>query len=341
MPMPLDQTQVLTLARDASSAGRGRLLALLSRAVLDERDSRPAELALFFDIVRIILPRVGSLERRGFSELAADRTPFPHDLLLSLAHDEIRVAEPVLMRAIGLAEPDLLDIATNRDDGHRLAIAARPVVSARLTGVLVGRGGRAVLRRLIDNLGAELDAEALRELQKRASLDRDLRNGLEQREARTGAANRRATEGAARPALPVLPTIATAVPVTPQRPIDPVVADLIERVRLGATTLRDVVVDLADGDRHTDLACFLGRIADIDESQVMRVLVRADANGIAMLARGLDLDADAFAHVVDLRRRRLRLNTRQARWEREAFDRIDRDEARGLLAGTGGARRSA
>ena len=344
--MALDSTHLDLLARDPSSTGRGRLLSDLTRLILVERDPDATELEIFFDIVRAILATAAASDRREFAEVAADRRAVPHDIILVLAEDEIRVAEPVLERSVDLTDLDLIALAETRGDEHRLAIAARVSLSGPVTDVLVRTGSNAVLHRLGSNPGAEFTEAGARALQSRAEVDEDLfrilierpdlaevlarcmRDTLRRIVEKSRTSHEQAVAAARGTAEDSAVVVAEAHPALDERPD---LRSLLEQIRARTTTLSAVVADLADTDRHADIALLLGEISGIDESQIMRVLVRADSVGIATVARGLAIDDGAYAKIVELRQRRLKFSSGQARFEREHYARIDAEEARATI----------
>jgi hypothetical protein len=327
--MQPNQAKLDDLARDASSRGRGRLLIDLTRLVLSDRAMEGRELEMFFDIVRSILPESAVVYRRRFSETAADHQAVPIDVLMTLAGDEIAVAAPVLVRSRGLTDPHLVDIARGESDDHRLAIAARTSVSGEVTEVLVRLGSRAVLHRLGGNVGALFNNAAIEEIGRRAEGDDALVRLL---------GSRRDLGAYFDGDVHIAPPPRTAsgkggsVPGHVSRSENVGVSRLLADMREGKRKPDDIVVELANADRHADLARFLGEIAEIDESQILRVLVRADANGIATVMRGLDFSPETYVRVVELRRRKLRFSAAQARWENEHFVRLDVVEARVTLS---------
>ena len=365
--MALDSTHLDLLARDTSTTGRGRLLGDLTRLILVDRDADETELEIFFDIVRAILSTAAASDRREFAEVAADHGKVPHDVILILAEDEIRVAEPVLQRSVDLTDLDLISLAETKGDEHRLAIAARVSLSGAVTEVLVRHGSDAVLHRLGNNPGAAFDHDTVREMQHRAERDEELFRILIERPdladvlarcmrdtlrriVEKSRASHETAVAAARAASPGGPKIldaanpsdvaAAARPGTARSHLAdrPDVARLATRIAAGEMTLDAAVVELADADHHADLACLLGEIAGIDESQVVRVLVRADSVGIATVARGLGVGEGAYARIVELRLRRLKFSTGQARFEREHYGRVDADEARATITQHGARR---
>lgn len=344
--MALDPKHLDMLARDGSAAGRGRLLSDLSRLILIERDADDVELAIFFDIVRAILASAAPSDRREFAETAADHAAVPHDLVLLLALDEIRVAEPVLIRSLALTDPDLVGIVEQRSSDHHFAIAGRGRLTAEVTETLVRLGTAEVIRRVGANRGATFGDRVLTQLQRRAETDEELfrilidRTDLPELLVRSMRDTLRRV-GEARGSARSAPFgDAHALGAASSAAERPDVMRLFGRVHSDSMSLGEAVIELADADRPADLACLIGLVSEIDESQVLRVLVRADGFGIASVARGLDLGAEVFEHLIGLRRRCLRLSDGEARYESERFAGLDADEARNLVAAAHRARRA-
>lgn len=325
--MTIESNRFVVLARHDGTAARGRLLTMLSGEILDSRDRTESEVAIFFDISRLLIEQVDRVARRAFSEKVASSAECPHDILLRLAGDDIIVAEPVLVHGARLDEADLIDLAASRGSAHRAAIALRRDLSPLLARTLIQAGDREVFLRLGANRTIVLDAELLRSFRLRAETDQRLREILDARPEFRAGANHVGGKVDRRNAR------------TPRigEPAEDVAA-IVARLQAGAITIDSAVVELADADRQADLVALFGRLAGIDPTGVMRVLVRRDVEGIATLAGALDVGQESFARVVELRRRRLGFSTSQARWEREAYRRIDRVGARTTLAQVGGRR---
>lgn len=362
--MDIEADRLFDMARDRSSAARGRLLTLLTGLVLGDVGHATRERDIFFDIVRDLIENVPQADRERLSQVAADLEHFPRDLLIRLAADDIAVAEPVLARAVGFLDDDLIDLATRCGDDHRAAIAVRRAVSRRLSRVLVRLGDGEVLRRLGANRGAEFSDDDIHALHLRSESDPVLRDALNARDDLRDAllrVLRRMMERAVGEVRPRSRGLSARGDLHPVHGVgeppaaaadedhhaapsgkeeDHGVAVLIELVRSGKRTVDAVVVELADADRHADLARFLGTMADIDESGVLRVLVRSDVDGIALLAGGLAIAEAAFERLIELRRRKLRFSATQVKWEREAYRKLDRENARATLDQLGRRRRS-
>lgn len=156
------QTHLVQDLQDAiSNASSGRRAAALRKVtdLLIDQGERlsDVQVALFGDVL------IGLVEECEPSVLAelGDRlasTPFaPLPVLLWLArHPDAEVAAPVLVRAAGLSDDELLDLAGSRGKDHQLAIAGRAELAAALTEVLIELGDRDVRYRVVSNDGAKI-----------------------------------------------------------------------------------------------------------------------------------------------------------------------------------------
>ncbi len=107
----------------------------------------------------------------------------PRGLVGQLAHeDEIAIAGPLLRRSPVIDEQMLIEIASEKSQGHLLAMAERPTLSSNLTDVIVARGDRNVVRRTAGNAGANFSPGGYSTLIKRAGQDGVLTIRLGQRE---------------------------------------------------------------------------------------------------------------------------------------------------------------
>ena len=107
----------------------------------------------------------------------------PRGLVGQLAHeDEIAIAGPLLRRSPVIDEQMLIEIASEKSQGHLLAMAERPTLSSNLTDVIVARGDRNVVRRTAGNAGANFSPDGYSTLIKRAGQDGVLTIRLGQRE---------------------------------------------------------------------------------------------------------------------------------------------------------------
>jgi uncharacterized protein (DUF2336 family) len=83
------------------------------------------ERALMQDIMRRLTKDVEISARMALAERLADDETAPHELILLLAHDQIEVARPLLLRSAALTDEDLSRLITECGEAHRQTIAAR------------------------------------------------------------------------------------------------------------------------------------------------------------------------------------------------------------------------
>jgi uncharacterized protein (DUF2336 family) len=83
-------------------------------------------------------------------------THLPHDIVLSLARDEAQVARPILRSSPLLGDDDLVEIAREGSRAHRLAIAERIDLSARVAQALCEARDPQIIETLLANEGAAL-----------------------------------------------------------------------------------------------------------------------------------------------------------------------------------------
>src|SRR3982075_49392 len=125
---------------------------------------------LFDGVLTSLVPHTELAARVDLAERLSLLANAPRALVGQLAHeDEIAIAGPLLRRSPVIDEKILLEIASVKGQGHLLAMADRPVLSADLTDVMVRRGDRDVVRRAAGNAGAAFSTDGYSTLIKRAS----------------------------------------------------------------------------------------------------------------------------------------------------------------------------
>jgi uncharacterized protein (DUF2336 family) len=138
---------------------------------------------LFDGVLTSLVPHTELAARADLAERLSLLANAPRALVGQLAHeDEIAIAGPLLRRSPVIDEKILLEIASVKGQGHLLAMADRPVLSADLTDVMVRRGDRDVVRRAAGNAGAAFSTDGYSTLIKRAGQDGVLTIRLGQRD---------------------------------------------------------------------------------------------------------------------------------------------------------------
>jgi uncharacterized protein (DUF2336 family) len=160
--------ELIDLAYEGSSERRRDLLRGITDAFFSRDAHGPAEMALFDHVLSQLAGEMETAVRAELSGRLSDREDAPTGLLRRLANDEISVAGPVLRRAAGLSDDDLVDVARSRGQDHLQAISVRPHVPQAVADVIVERGDDETLSVLLNNDGADLSRQAHERLVDRA-----------------------------------------------------------------------------------------------------------------------------------------------------------------------------
>lgn len=315
---------------------------LLSEMVFHDRQPTAQEIGLFADIALAVLPRASVGCRVEVATALAGSPGLPRSLLDALASDVPEVARPILAAEPGFSDDDLIAYAEHLTPAHRVAIAIRQRLAERVSDALIRLGDKAVLHAIADNLSAELSDWGAGRLVDESAGDGDLCRLMARREDLCeGDADRivlllakHLRHRSARPASEPEPVAAPAAPAfdMPAGKTHLDVAELLARLKAGSMSLDDVLVVLAKEDRYNDVAKVLAVQAEIDEMSVLKVLVRADANGVINVARALEVGEATWLEIVKLRQRRLKFSDVQRRFEKEDFVKLTPAQARQTLA---------
>lgn len=123
-----------------------------------------------YDEVLCQLAELVEVEARvHVAKLLAPLARAPGTVVVKLANDTIEVAEPLLQFSNVLSDDDLIDIATNQTEAHRVAIARRQGVAERVGDAIVEHGGTESAIHLVQNNNAEIGQTALERLMARAA----------------------------------------------------------------------------------------------------------------------------------------------------------------------------
>lgn len=331
------------IAYDRSEKGRANLLRLLTEQVFINRKPSEAEIEIFADIVARLLSNSPVEIRAYVSETVAERSDIPRGLVNALATDVVIVAAPVLRRSPILDDTDILHYAETLTIGHLVALAGRKPLRPNVTDVLIRRGDIIVFRTLAENAKAAMSAGSLHRLVEEADKDDDLcqhlslRTDLSKEDAERvvrlvakrlrGRMMVQPRKASIQPSPVQPPPVAAPIEVEPDRSVD----DLLRDVASGRLSAESAIVALCRADRHIDLSVLFAGLANIDQSSVMKVLLRADPIGIINVLRAHDMGASVWREIAALRARRLRLSDAQLRFEIDDFDKVDPEEAKQLL----------
>ena len=157
-----DPRILLKLAQDRSIEGRKRLIGSISD-VFSEHSTEMTERehALMNEILRKLVREFEMSVRKELAERLAAKENAPHELIVTLANDEIEVARPILLRSTVLRTPELIEIIQNRTREHQMAIAMRRSVDEVVSDALVETGDTDVITTLLQNPKAQITEAAL------------------------------------------------------------------------------------------------------------------------------------------------------------------------------------
>jgi uncharacterized protein (DUF2336 family) len=114
-----------------------------------------SQIAAVDGVLAQLVARVAAASLIELSEELATIEQAPRQTVRNLAfHDDAMVAGPVLRYSVCLSDHDLLEIARNRSQQHRLAICDRKALNEALTDALMRFGDVAVSNALARNAGA-------------------------------------------------------------------------------------------------------------------------------------------------------------------------------------------
>jgi len=147
-----DLDSLIDLARQKSKAGRRALFATVRDLFLDAGEMlTDRERVLMGEILRKLVADVERSVRKELAERMAQRADAPHDLVVTLANDEIEVAHPILVDCKILEDIDLIEVIKHRTQAHQLAIARRRDISEDVSQALVDTGDTDVITTLLRN----------------------------------------------------------------------------------------------------------------------------------------------------------------------------------------------
>jgi uncharacterized protein (DUF2336 family) len=157
--------RLINLASETSPDKRRELLEEVTDLFLEQPAAHSdRESELFGDVMAKVAYQVEMQVRQRLAERLAKVAEAPHDLIVTLANDEIEVAGPILRHSGVLRDEDLVKVAREKGQGHLLAVSQRESVSEAVSEVLVERGNDQVLVALANNAGAEFSRDTMANL---------------------------------------------------------------------------------------------------------------------------------------------------------------------------------
>ena len=157
-----DVSKLIDLARNRTSEGRSALVSAIGDLIDEnERQFSAQELALMNDILKKLIQDVAGPIRKALAQKLAHNRSAPVEVIEILANEEIDIAASILQHSELLSDRALIDIIRKRTRSHRLAIAMRKHVSSGVSDALVAPKEPDVVKRLLENHGAEISQATL------------------------------------------------------------------------------------------------------------------------------------------------------------------------------------
>ena len=157
------------LAREGTQRSRAELA--LSVAHLFEKPEMTMvarERAIAYDILQTLILDIEVAIRRDISNILAQQSDAPHALIQALAHDEIGVAFPILVKSGVLDDPDLIGVIRTHGVDHWLAVAQRPAIGLQVSARLVETNSEKTILALLRNKSAAISAKTMEHLVERS-----------------------------------------------------------------------------------------------------------------------------------------------------------------------------
>jgi uncharacterized protein (DUF2336 family) len=158
--------QFLRWIQTAAPGERADATNALARAYLysdlTQEDRLAAEAAM-----TVLLDDPSPLVRKALADALAGSDIAPRSVVLSLAQDQPDIAETIAGRSPLLSDAELVDLAASGSEKIQCAIAARAPLSRTVAAALAEVGGAAACLTLIENLGAQFDAEEIARIAER------------------------------------------------------------------------------------------------------------------------------------------------------------------------------
>ncbi len=133
-------------------------------------DYSSAQIGLFDDVFQCLMRHIETSAKALLAKRLAAVDSAPPQTIRALAFDDdIEVATPVLSRSEQLDEAALIHAARHKSQAHLMAVSSRRALSGAVTDMLLERGSDMVIRRTIDNPGAEFSERGFTQLVDRAA----------------------------------------------------------------------------------------------------------------------------------------------------------------------------
>ncbi|SDU41049.1 DUF2336 domain-containing protein [Stappia sp. ES.058] len=284
------------------------------------------ENALFCEVVGRILDQLTESVRAEVAEKLAPMERTPDALVYKMANDDaIAVAGPVLEQSTKLTAAQLVEIAENRDDSYRMAIAKRASLPEAVTDVIVEKSGREVLQAISGNRGAVFSQSGVGVLLERGGGDATVQQNLLARsrddESIAGKIRDALTEGLSKKLGDFVSRLPAAemdhaVEIAQQAYMAEKGAArrtrmarklMLDRVNSGKMPVDQAISQLSREKRIDDIGWLAAQILQVSEQIAKGALAAPEVDTAVIIARALGLNEATFRLVAMARCRALSL----------------------------------
>jgi uncharacterized protein (DUF2336 family) len=295
------------------------------------------QIAVFDDVFLRLMERADVHTLALLSNNLSGISAAPRKTIRQLAfHDDVLVAGAVLRRSSRLLDKDLVEIANARGEQHLLEISGRQTVGVSLSDKLVERGEKAVLGKLIQNLGARFSETGYAALGAKAKLDDGLAEMLVRRSdvppalrrelaAKVSDARMRSLQ-ALPPALKgkiqaAIATTAERVEIPAPMPVDysAALAEMVELSRSGGLNDRSVN-SFAVKHEYVDVVAALSFLSGTPVGVIAPLVKVAELDGLMVACKAARLNWSTTTMIIRHRPGCLPVTNRELEQAKAAFD---------------------
>lgn len=154
----LKPSDVEALLADSAPARRSEVATKVA-AEIDAGNLSEAERKLAVDILRTMASDAEIVVRQAVALSLRRSARLPHDVAIKLAHDDFRVAQPILESSPVLSDQDLIAVLADGAAQKQISIARRPALSEQVAAAVIDTGNAAAVVTLVENESAELSED--------------------------------------------------------------------------------------------------------------------------------------------------------------------------------------
>ncbi|MEM8795321.1 MAG: DUF2336 domain-containing protein [Pseudomonadota bacterium] len=343
-----------SLASDVTPESRAALCDRIMNIYFDnQNEPSDIEKTLFGDVTLRLMQDMASDICGRVAERVSSSMRTPHELALTLARsDDEQVYAPVLAHSPVLTDEDLIEIAQESSEGHRLSIAGRESINESVTDALVQTGEISVLRKVTSNTGAKFSNEGLSIVVERSGSDEVLLNCLTERgKHQVGAKPTEFFNQLQTVIKKGLGDLADSAGLDEEFAPDQIEArlqsllklrleDRNRGIRIKALAkdikekrrgLEQSFEELSGEDHVRDVVLLVACLLDIPDRAVQGAYINEDPTAFAMLCHALEMDADLYSTLLATRLRKLERDEAQLPQLKKNYQRIARKESQRLL----------